>query len=58
MKMFRQHTKLSFDTFHALTRVVGSSLKWKNTNMRENILVEAIIAMALARLGNENSLQM
>jgi len=56
--MFRQHTKLSFDTFHALTRVVGSSLKWKNTNMRENILVEAIIAMALARLGNENSLQM
>jgi len=41
-----------------LTRVVGSSLKWKNTNMRENILVEAIIAMALARLGNENSLQM
>jgi hypothetical protein len=27
LKMFRQRTKLSFDTFHALTRVVGSSLK-------------------------------
>jgi hypothetical protein len=27
LKMFQQRTRLSFDTFHALIRVVGSSLK-------------------------------
>ncbi len=55
-KMFQQHTRLSFDTFRALIRVVGPILEQKNTNMRENILVEAKITMAFTRLGNENSL--
>ncbi len=57
--MFRQHTRLSFDTFCALIKVVGpKSLEQKNINMRKNILVEVMIAMAIARLGNGNSLQM
>jgi ABC-type Na+ transport system ATPase subunit NatA len=57
-KMFRQCTRLNFDTFHVLVRVVGPSLERENTNMRENIHVEAREAMVLARLGCENSLQM
>ncbi len=56
--MFRRHTRLSFDTLHALIRALGSSFKRKNTNMKESILVEARVTMALARLGSENSLQM
>jgi hypothetical protein len=57
-KTFRQCTRLSFDTFCALIRVVGTSLERKNTNMRKNIHVETKVAMALAILGNGNSLQM
>jgi hypothetical protein len=56
--MFWLRTRLSFDTLHALIKVVLSSLKQTNTNMRENILVEARVTMVLARLGSENSLQM
>jgi hypothetical protein len=42
-----------------LIKVVGpKSLEQKNINMRKNILVEVMIAMAIARLGNGNSLQM
>jgi hypothetical protein len=41
-----------------LIRVVGPSLEQNNTNMIKNILVEAKVAMVLARLGNGNSLQM
>ncbi len=41
-----------------MIRVVGLSLERKNTNMRENILMEVIVVMAFARLGNGNSLQM
>ncbi len=57
-KMIRQYTRLIFDTFHALIRVVGPSLEQKNTNMRESILVKARVAMVLARLNNEFFLQM
>jgi hypothetical protein len=41
-----------------LITVVGTSLAQKNTNMKESILVEARVAMVLARLGNGNSLEM
>ncbi len=54
----KQETRLSYDTFRSLIRVVGSSFEWKNTHMRENIHVEIRIAMALALLSNGNSLQM
>ncbi len=57
-KIFRQHTRLSFDTFCASIRVVGPSLERKNTNMKENIHVEAKVTMTFARLCIENSLQM
>ncbi len=40
-KMFQQCTRLSYDTFCALVRVVGPSFEWKNTNMRENMLIRA-----------------
>jgi hypothetical protein len=56
--MFQQYTRLNFDAFRALIRVVGPSLERENTNMRESIHVEARVAMALARLGSGNSLQM
>jgi hypothetical protein len=46
-KMFQQQTRLSYDTFYSLTRVAGPSLEQKNTPMRENILVQTKIAMAL-----------
>jgi hypothetical protein len=55
-KMFQQCTRSSFDTFHALIRVVGSNVERENTNMRENIPMKVRGAMALARLGNGNSL--
>jgi hypothetical protein len=55
-KMFQQHTRLSFDTFCALIRVVGSNVERKNTNMRKNIPMKVKVAMALARLGSGNSL--
>jgi hypothetical protein len=35
--MFQQCTRLSFDTFHVLIRVIGPSLEWKNTNMKKAI---------------------
>jgi len=57
-KMFQQHIRLSFNTFHALIKVVGPSFKQKNINMKENILVEAQVTMTFARLCIENSLQM
>jgi hypothetical protein len=41
-----------------LIRVVGPSLEQKNINMRKNISMETRVTMALAKLGNENSLQM
>ncbi len=37
---------------------MGLSLEEKNTHMKENIPIETRIAMALARLGSGNSLQM
>jgi hypothetical protein len=55
-KMFQQRTRLSFDTFRALIKVVGSNVEQENTNMRENIPMKVKVAMALARLGNGNSL--
>jgi hypothetical protein len=39
---------LSYDTFCSWIRVVGLSLKEKNTNMKENIPIETRITMALA----------
>jgi len=57
-KMFQQRTRLSFDTFRALIRVVGPSLEQENTNMRESIHVDVRVVMAIARLGSGNSLQM
>ncbi len=56
-KVFWQHTTLNSYTFCVLSRVVGPILKWKNTNMRENIHIEIKVAMVLTRLGNENLLQ-
>jgi hypothetical protein len=56
--MFQQCTRLSFDTFCVLIRVVGLSLQQKNTNMRKNIPMEAIVVMVFARLSSGNSLQM
>jgi hypothetical protein len=35
-KMFQQCTRLNFDTFCALIRVVGLSFEQKNTNMRKD----------------------
>jgi len=55
-KMFQQCTRLSFDTFRALIRVAGLNVERENTNMRENIPMKVRVAMALARLGNGNSL--
>jgi hypothetical protein len=37
--------------FRVLISIVGPSLERKNTNMRKNILVETIVAMALTRFG-------
>jgi hypothetical protein len=39
-----------------LIKVVGSNVEQENTNMRENIPMKVKVAMALARLGNGNSL--
>jgi hypothetical protein len=47
-KMFWQCTRLNFETFHALIRVVGQSLEWKNTNMRENIPMEVRVVMLVS----------
>jgi len=41
-----------------LIKVVDPSLEQKNIKMRKNIPMKIIVAMALARLGNGNSLQM
>ncbi len=51
-KMFQQRTRLSFDTFCAFIRVVGSNVERENTNMRENIPMTIKVAMTLARLGS------
>ncbi len=56
--MFQQHTRLSFDTFHALIKVVNPGLEWKNTNMRKNFPLEARVVLPLTKLGSGNSLQM
>ncbi len=50
--------RLNYDGFYSLIRVVGSSVEWKNTHMRKNILIETKVAMALTWLNNENPLQM
>jgi hypothetical protein len=47
-KMFWQQTKLIYDTFCSLIRVVGSSLEQKNTHMKQSIPIEIRIAMAFA----------
>ncbi len=57
-KIFWQRTRLRFYTFCVLIKVVGPSLEQKNVKMRKNIPMKIIVAMALARLGNGNSLQM
>ncbi len=56
--MFQQCTKWSYDTLHALIRVVGPSLKQKKMNMRKNKSIKTIVGMFIARLGSGNSLQM
>ncbi len=55
-KMFQQRTQLSFDTFCALIRVVGSNVERENTNVRGNNPMKVKVALALARLGSGNSL--
>jgi hypothetical protein len=57
-KMFQQRTRLGYDTFYSLIKVVGPSLERKNTQVRESILVRTKITMALTQLSSENSLQM
>jgi hypothetical protein len=37
-KLFRQHTRLNYDTFGVLIRVVGPSLEQKYTSMRKKSL--------------------
>jgi len=49
-KMFKQRMSSSYDMFCSLIRVVGPSLKRKNTHMRKNIPFETRIVMALAQL--------
>ncbi len=44
--MFQQETRLSYDTFCSLIRVVSPSLDWKNAHMQESIHIETIITMA------------
>jgi hypothetical protein len=44
--MFQQETRLSYDTFHSLIRVVSPSIDWKNAHMQESIHIETIITMA------------
>jgi hypothetical protein len=57
-KMFQQQTRLGYDTYYSLIKVVGPSLERKNTRVRESILVQTKITMALTQLSSENSLQM
>jgi hypothetical protein len=47
-KMFWQQTRLRYDTFCSLIRVVCSSLGRKNTHMKENTPIEIKVAMAFA----------
>jgi hypothetical protein len=49
----QQIISLNYDTFWSWITVVEKIQK-----MKENVHIETIIAMALARLGNGNSLQM
>jgi hypothetical protein len=47
-KMFWQQTRLRYDTFCSLIRVLGSNLEQKNTHMKESIPIEIRVAMAFA----------
>ncbi len=58
LKMFQQWTRLNYDTFHSLTRVVGQSLEWKNTHMKQSIPIETRVVMAFTQLSSANSLEM
>ncbi len=52
------NNKQGYDTYYSLIKVVGPSLEQKNARVRESILVQTKITMALTQLSSENSLQM
>jgi hypothetical protein len=44
--MFQQETRLNYDTFRSLIRVVSPSLDWKNAHNKKSIHIETRITMA------------
>jgi hypothetical protein len=51
-KMSLKWTRLSYNTFCSLIKIVGSSFEWK-IHMRKNVHVETRVAMAFTWLGGE-----
>lgn len=56
--MFQAHTRLNHSTFRFVVSIVAPTLERQNTILRECIFVEIRVAIALARRGSGNSLEM
>jgi hypothetical protein len=57
VRLFKQHTRIFFETFDYLCGVLFPSLSRKDTNFRTSISLRNRIALYLNRLSSDNSLR-